>query len=116
MAFSQLERKRIERTGGALCRRTSRPEQEHADTLRFVHEVDGHSVSIHEDRVPWDGVGAWTRMGVEGFRYTRTRGSRTLYWMPRDLKWHAYDPDAMPADLEAPVALVEEDRYGAFFG
>ena len=114
MAFSEFELKRIDKTVGALCRRVSRPE--HADKLRFVYEIDGHAVSIYEERPPWDGVGEWTRMGVAKFRYTRTRGSWTLYWMRRDLKWHEYDPDAMPADLESLVGLVDEDRYGAFFG
>ena len=114
MAFSQLELKRIDKTVGALCRRVTRPE--HADQLRFVYEVDGHTVSIYEDRAPWDGAGEWTRMGVARFRYRRTRGSWTLYWMRRDLKWHVYDADAMPADLESLVALVNQDECGAFFG
>jgi hypothetical protein len=114
MAFNELELKRIDKTVGALCRRVSRPE--HADELRFVCEVRGHSVSIYEERAPWNGVGEWTRMGVARFKYTRTRGSWTLYWMRRDLRWHAHDPDVMPADLESLVALVDEDRYGAFFG
>jgi hypothetical protein len=114
MAFSELELKRIDKTLGSMRRRLSRPE--HADKLRFVFEVDGHAVSIYEERSPWDGAGEWTRSGVARFRHTRTRGSWTLYWMRRDLKWHAYDPDAMPGDLESLVALVNEDRYGAFFG
>ena len=114
MAFSELELKRIDKTLGSIRRRLSRPE--HADKVRFVFEVDGHIVSIYEERPPWDGVGEWTRTGIARFRYTRTRGSWTLYWMRRDLKWHAYDPEAMPGDLESLVALVNEDRYGAFFG
>ena len=114
MAFSELELKRIDKTLGSIRRRLSRPE--HADKVRFVFEVDGHIVSIYEERPPWDGVGEWTRTGIARFRYTRTRGRWTLYWMRRDLKWHAYDPDAMPGDLESLVALVNEDRYGAFFG
>jgi len=114
MAFSEFEFKRIDKTVGALCRRVSRPE--HADKLRIVFEVDGHAVSIYEERPPWDGIGGWTRMGVARFRYRRTRGSWTLYWMRRDLKWHTYDPEVIPTDLESLVALVDEDRYGAFFG
>jgi hypothetical protein len=114
VAFSELELKRIDRTVGALCRRVSRPE--HADQLRFVYEVDGHSVSIYEERPPWDGAGEWTRMGVARFRHRRTRGSWTLYWMRRDLKWHVYDADAMPGDLESLVAFVNQDECGAFFG
>jgi len=114
MAFSELELKRIDRTVGALCRRDSRPE--HAAELRFVYEVDGHTVSVYEERAPWDGVGEWTRMGVARFRYARTGGSWTLYWMRRDLKWHVYDPDVTATDLASLVALVDRDEHGAFFG
>ena len=36
--------------------------------------------------------------------------------MRQDLRWHRYDPDEMPADLDSLVAVVEADKYGAFFG
>jgi len=115
VAFSELELKRIDRTVGELCRRCSPPE--HADELRTVYEVEGHSVSVYEERPPWDGVGEWTRMGVARFRFYRSRGEWQLYWMRRDLRWHLYWPrDEMPSDLASLVALVEADEYGAFFG
>jgi hypothetical protein len=56
VAFDELELKRIERTVGELCHRCSPPE--HADQLRTVYEVEGHSVTMYEERPPWDGVGA----------------------------------------------------------
>ena len=114
MAFSELELKRIDNTVGALCRRITSPK--HADQLRFTYDVDGHRVSIHEERPPWDGQGGWTRHGVARFRYTRKSGEWNLYWMRADLKWHRYDPDSMPHDLESLVAVVDEDAYCAFFG
>jgi hypothetical protein len=113
--FDDLELKRIDRTVGELCRRYSPPE--HADHLRTVYEVDGHSVSVYEERPPWDGVGDWTRMGVARFRYFRSRDEWQLYWMRQDLRWHLYWPeDEMPSDLPSLVALVESDEFGAFFG
>ena len=114
MAFDELELKRIDRTVGELCRRCSPPE--HADQLRTVYEVEGHSVTMYEERPPWDGVGEWTRRGIARFRFYRSRSEWQLYWMRQDLRWHLYDPDEMPADLASLVAVVEADKYGAFFG
>ncbi len=114
MAFNELELKLIDRTVGELCRRSSPPQ--HADKLRCVYEIEGHSVSVFEERPPWDGVGEWTRMGVARFRFFRSRGEWQLYWMRRDLRWHLYDPDETATDLTSLVAVVEADEYGAFFG
>ena len=114
MAFGELELKRIDGTVGKLCRRLS--PREHADQLRVVYEIEGHSVSLFEERPPWDGKGEWTRMGVARFRLFRSRGEWQLYWMRRDLRWHPYEPDEAATDLASLVAVVEADEYGAFFG
>ncbi|MGE5229494.1 MAG: DUF3024 domain-containing protein [Deltaproteobacteria bacterium] len=114
MAFDELELKRIDRTIGELCRKFSPPE--HADQLRTGYEVEDDSVTVYEERPPWDGVGEWTRRGIARFRFYRSRGGWQLYWMRQDLRWHLYDPDEMPADLASLVAVVEADKYGAFFG
>ena len=114
MSFSELELKRIDRTVGELCRRSTRPEN--ADQLCFECEIKGHTVTVWEVRPPWDGVGDHTRMGVARFRFVRSQGVWQLYWMRRDLKWHAYDDTAATTDLAALAAIVEADEYGAFFG
>jgi len=114
MAFSELELKLIDRTVGALCRRRSSPRL--ADQLRVVYDIDGHSVCIFEERPHWRGTGTWTHHGVAKFRYFRSRRQWQLYWMRQDLKWHLYEPEEATADLAALVAVVDEDRYGAFFG
>ena len=114
MAFDELELKRIDQTVGELCRKCSPPE--HADELRTVYEVEGHNVTMYDERPPWDGVGEWTRSGIARFRFNRSHSEWQLYWMRQDLCWHLYDPDRMPADLPSLVAVVEADRHGAFFG
>jgi hypothetical protein len=115
VAFSEVDLKRIDATIGALCR--SRSPAEYADQLRFVCEIDGNSVSMLEQRPPWDGgPGGWTSHGVARFRYFRSRGEWQLYWMRRDLKWHIYEPAMPTKDLARLVKLVEDDEYCAFFG
>jgi hypothetical protein len=114
VAFSELELKRIDRTVGELCRLFS--PAEYADELRVVYEVEGHIVSMYEERPPWDGQGEWTRKGIARFRFNRSKGEWKLYWMRADLHWHLYDPEEMPTELPALVAVVEADQYGAFFG
>lgn len=115
MAFSELELKRIDATVGELCRRSSPPE--HRDQLRCVYDIDGHAVSMFEERPPWDGrPGEWTRMGVARFRYFRSRGEWQLYWMRADGKWHIFEPVDTTRNLAALVSVVDENRYGAFFG
>ena len=62
-------------------------------------------------------VREWTRHGIARFRFYRSRTEWQLYWMRQDLHWHRYEPDdEMPTDLASLVALVEADRYRAFFG
>src|SRR5271169_1608663 len=114
MALSELELQRIDRTDGDLSLRYSPPE--HVDALRVVYRIDGHAVSICEERPPWRGDGPWTSHGVARLRFSRARGVWTLFWMRQDLKWHRYEPQPPSVDLAALVAVVEADEYGAFFG
>jgi hypothetical protein len=114
VVFDELALKRIDRTVGELSRKGSPPER--ADELRTVYEVEGHSVTMYEERPPWDGVGEWTRRGIARLRFSRSRSEWQLSWMRQDLRWHLYGPDELPADLASLVAVVEADKYGAFFG
>jgi len=114
MAFTELELQMIEDTVGALCQRRSPAHLQ--DQLRLVYEVEGHRVSVFEERPRWDDPSQWVRTGIARFRYFRSRGTWTLYWMRRDLKWHIYDPETPQRDLPTLVKVVDQDRYGAFFG
>jgi hypothetical protein len=114
MTFTELELRRIDKTVGELCRRLSPPQ--YGKELRLVYEVAGHDVSIWEERSPWHGQGAWTHQGIAKFCYLRSRQTWTLYSMRADLKWHVFEPAAPTNDLDALVAIVAENRSGAFFG
>ena len=116
MAFDDLELRRIVNTVGALCRRRSPPQFK--DKLQITYEVTGHNVLVYETRPPWDEPGEWTKLGAAKFTYIRSRKEWKLYWMRRDSKWHAYNPETTSKThtLEQLVRIVDEDQYGAFFG
>ena len=114
MAFSELEQRRIDDLVGQLCRRRS--PVHYRDKLEFVVELDGHSVTVYEVRPRWDAPEEKTKLGVARFRYTRTRDEWRLYWMRRDMKWHAYDAADPTTRIEDLVATVDSDEYGCFFG
>jgi hypothetical protein len=112
--FRDLELKRIDNTVGALCRRRTRPEL--ADQLRFVYEVERQSVIIFVERPDWRDPSKRIRNPAAKFRFVRTTGLWTLYWMRADLRWHAYRPARPTAKLATLVGVVDRDQYCAFFG
>ena len=114
MAFNEIELARIDKLVGSLCRKI--PEHVRHE-LRHTYVVEGHSVMMFEERPGWDDPSEWTQMGIAKFRYFRSRGEWKLYWMRRDLKWHEYDPEVSKSrSLEKLVKIVEEDKWGAFYG
>lgn len=115
MPFSELEMELIDSTVGELCRRCS--PSDIADQLRTVYDVEGHSVTIIEERPDWmDSTLPWMRNPVARFRFYRSRGEWVLYWMPSDLKWHTYEPADVISDLRELTAIVDQDAHCAFFG
>jgi len=114
MAFSELELQMIESTVGAMCRRRSPPGLQ--DQLRLVYEVEGHVVTISEERPDWRKPKERRRSPAARLRFARSTGLWTLYWMRRDLRWHAYDLESPRRDLRTLVEVVDADEDGAFFG
>ncbi len=115
MSFSESELVAIDSTVGELCRRNSPAHV--ADKIRCTFEVDGHAVTIFEEVPDWqDDSAPWMRTSVARLRYYRSRQEWTLYWMPSDMQWHAYEPADRVHDLGALVDIIEQDTYCAFFG
>ena len=110
MAFSELERKRVDRLIGSYCRAKTRSE------LAFVYELEGQSVILCEERPDWRDRSKRMRTPVAQFRFVRTSRRWTLYWMRADRRWHRYEPAEPSPDLASLLKLVDCDQYGAFFG
>lgn len=114
MAFDEQQLSQIHALLDPFCVEHS-PEA-YRDQLRMTYDIDGHAVTLFEERPDWGGSGEWMRSEVAKFRFYRSRGEWQLYWMRSDMKWHLYEPAAPARSLSRLVAHVDRDTYGCFFG
>lgn len=88
---------------------------QHHDKIRMSFGIQGNSVTLYEERPPWDGRGEWSKKSIAQFRYDDD-GMWTLYCADRNSKWHEYD-DVDPAeDIQDLLDEVDDDPTGIFWG
>jgi len=115
MAFTELERKRIEKTVGRFIE-THRPPPAIRSQLDLDFRLRGQSVELFEIRPVLDNPNQKMESPVAKATYVKTQNLWKVYWMRADLKWHGYPPAPEVDTLDAFLALVAEDKHACFFG
>ncbi len=115
MALSEFERRRCERIIGAFVN-ARRPAPHIRDELDLGFRVADQSVEIFEIRPQWNRPAVKREHAVAKATYVKKEAAWRVYWQPRDLKWHRYDPAPVVESLEAFVQLVNKDDHGCFWG
>ena len=114
MAFTELERKRVEKAAEQfLAARRPPPQVRHQ--LDFEVRIVRQSVELLEVRPRWNSPGEIIKYPVAKTTFVRTCNHWRVYWKRADRKWHAYDPPTAQT-IARFFALVAADRYGCFFG
>lgn len=86
------------------------------DQMRIVCESDTRTVTILEERPPWDGPGDWSRMPVARLRYVAGRGEWSLYCVTGKGDFRRYDW-VPPAPSVTPLLKeIERDPTAIFWG
>ncbi len=93
-----------------------RPPEHIRPQLDMGYRIDGQSVTIVEIRPVWNDPKRIQEIAVAKTTYVQSSGTWKVYWMLGNLKWHAYDPQAVVSSIKTFTELVDEDRYGCFFG
>jgi DUF3024 family protein len=116
VALSDLDLARVKRVVGAFIERR-RPPAHLRSKLDLAFRVSGQSVVISEVRPVWRGrPGEKHEHGAAKATYVKSTNHWRVYWLRRDLKWHAYTPAPYVKSIEDFVALVDEDADACFFG
>lgn len=116
MAFTSLERRHVQEALDVFLARR-RPPARIRDELDLVARVDDQAIELLEVRPAWRGPpGKTTQLGIAKIRYVRKHDQWRLYWMRRDLRWHAYEPHPTTKTLREALEIVAEDAYACFFG
>ena len=116
MAFSEFEKKRLEKVVGAFIDQ-HRPAPHIRPELVLAFRIAAQSVEIFEVRPRSRGAPGETREDPAAkATYVKTQKIWKIYWQRADLKWHSY-PDApeLPS-IERFLAVVAEDKHACFFG
>ena len=115
MAFSEFERKRIEKIVGRYIEE-KRPPVEIRDELDLSFKIEGQSIEIFEIRPLWDDPKEKIEEAVAKATYVKSRNLWKVFWQRADLKWHRYDPDSEVDTIDDFLEVVEQDEYSCFFG
>ena len=114
MAFSEFERKRIEKIVGTFCQ--NRVPERARTQLRYIYRIEGQNVFLSEDRPRWDNPDEWLALDFAKLTYVKSRKIWKLYWMRASGRWERYEPCRKDKHLENLITVIGEDQYGCFFG
>ena len=70
-AFSEFERKRVEKLVGTFCR--NRVPQRARTKLRYTYRIEGQNVFMAEDRPRWDNPDEWLALDFVKLTYVKSR-------------------------------------------
>ncbi|MGR9073938.1 MAG: DUF3024 domain-containing protein [Gammaproteobacteria bacterium] len=115
MSFSEFEIKRYNKLAGDYVE-SRRPPSHVRPQLDLGYRLKGQSVEIFEKRPRWDNPQEEIEEAVAKATYVKRQNLWKVYCQRQDLKWHRYDPVPEVQTFDEFLALVEDDRFGCFFG
>ncbi len=115
MAFSEIEKKRIEKSVAVFLAKR-RPPPPVRMQLDLGWRMSGQSVELQEIRPDWKKPEIIRHRSFAKATFLRAQGVWKIYWMRADLRWHSYEPSAEVQTLDDFLKVVDRDEYGCFFG
>lgn len=89
------------------------------DEIRLEVTRRGRSITLHEQRPPWDPerMGPeWTSMAIARLRYDPSSRSWSLYYRDSSDRWWEYEGIGPTASVEPLLAELDRDPTGIFWG
>ena len=115
VAFSELEKRRIEKVVDAYVQKR-RPPPNIRPELDIGFRVKGQSVELFEIRPVWRRPNEIMEHPVAKATFVKTQAVWKIFWMRADLKWHSYPPVPAVGTVEKFLENVEADPHGCFWG
>ena len=115
MTFNDIERARNLAALKTFLER-KRPPPHIRSQLDFGYSVVGQVVDVFEIRPDWQDPTITRHRSLARIRFVRPSNEWRLYWMRKDLKWHAYEPSPRHMSLQSALDAVTADAHCCFFG
>jgi hypothetical protein len=92
-----------------------RPPEEIRHEVDLAYRTDNQSVLIYEIRSRWDNEDEFFESPIAKTTWVKAKNHWKVFWLRGNLKWHAYKPPAVKTIYDF-IELVDEDKYGCFWG
>ena len=115
MAVDNLQILHIIETMEAFLER-ERPPEHIRPKLDITYKIEGQSVVIYTLSPQWNNPTRTTESAVAKATFVKSKNQWKVFWLRANLKWDPYNPKPTVKTLKSFVKLVEEDKYGCFWG
>jgi hypothetical protein len=93
-----------------------RPPLEMRNKLDLSYKIEGQSIVIFEIRPMWNNPEKTIESPIAKTTFIKSKNYWKLFWLRADLKWHSYQPTPIVKTLPKILEIVEEDKFGCFWG
>ncbi len=115
MAFNEFELRKYQQILDKFIEKI-RPLENIRKELDISYKITNQSVEIYEIRPQYDNPKNILNIEIAKATYVRTQDIWKIFWMRSDLKWHGYEPNPEVDDLSDFLSIIDEDKYGCFWG
>ena len=92
-----------------------RPPEEIRHKVDLAYRIDDQSVLIYEIRARWDNEDEFIESPIAKTTWVKAKNHWKVFWLRGNLKWHGYKTPAVKTIYDF-IELVDEDKYGCFWG
>lgn len=93
-----------------------RPPEKIRSELDIAYKIDNQSVIIYEIIPHYNNPEIKIEGPIARATWVKAKGYWKIFWQRADLKWHSYAPYPIAKTIREFTEVVEEDKYGCFWG
>lgn len=93
-----------------------RPPEDMRHQVDLNYRIEDQSVLIFEVRSRWDNKAEFFESPVAKTTWVKSQNHWKVFWMRSDLKWHVYKPKPTLKTISEFIKLIDQDKYGCFWG
>lgn len=116
MAFTELETEKIQQTLETEFWSKRRPPLQVRGQMREGQRITAQSVELFFVRPVFDLPGRTVEEPISKLTYVRSQDLWKIFWKRADNISHGYTECPSAKSLEEALKVVDEDKFGCFFG
>ena len=93
-----------------------RPPEHIRSKLDIGYRIEDQSIYVFEIRPQWGKPEIIREYDLAKTTFVKSKNHWKVFWMRANLKWQAYAPQSTVNLLEEFCNLLDEDKYGCFWG